>query len=935
MLSLGILPFDALLPGWWLAAYLAGLVLVPVLILAVLVLRLRSWHPAQHTPIDPATLPGMLTRQVQPWLGRLGFLGFTVQDYTRSLDEHQRECFIWRLASVKDRTVAIVKAQAATPTAKPKLSLTLLSFLQDGHVIVTADAPLAACLPEHWHAIHRHFTTLEAQLLEHRKRLDGQPVIIVPQQPQLGARLAAEEKAVPDAMLASGRFATVNFDGAAPKMMARPKLAWRQLMALLSGSAYASGRRKDVAAVTKKSENVFEESSTKPPVQERSADETAEEQLERYRYLTTTKPGRKYFAGRIGATIATVVVCLWLGFAAPLETLLVVLGLVLVHELGHWLMMKVFGYQGMGRFFIPFLNPLDRGRKLHAPAWQQLLVILAGPLPGLLAGTAILGAGIFVTLPGWVLDVGGFALLINIFHLLPFLPLDGGRVVDMLIFRDLPFLRPFFTALSGALVIVAWYFTGVRVLLYFAFGMLGGLAWDFRMIRVVRGGRRLGWKDAKDEDETLRQIFKGVREEGNDSFFAELNWHRQIEVLLAEVMRKRPGFLMRIFGGGVYVASVIVAAGVLVACFAIAVAGNGEHVRRMAEATEEFREDFPAGPAAPTEELAMPFRKLEANTAAGSIPDTVALDHFNWPSASRVINAGMVREATFAAWMGALCGKMESALHENRGPEAVRRAEVLLHIRATMEPAHTLGIRKILWKTEQTTLDAIEELAAAGELDEAAISRTEARITALNKVPVPEVENRLLVDGGIWNGITDTTPHDAESILDGSLPAVLDDARFWRRVHERRQAFLNHACLGREEMMCTAAVARHWKLSRKVGELPEDLKGMDPPWSGEGAHIAEFCEAHRMIGLRRLTTIAALRLEKHRRQTGKLPTMWKHALPGGGNLELVPGDEPKLVLEDRESGRKLPKWLADVPQPEPVGHVCRLNPSQTAALSRK
>jgi len=492
---------------------------------------------------------------------------------------------------------------------------------------------------------------------------------------------------------------------------------------------------------------------------------------------------------------------------------------------------------------------------------------------------------------------------------------------------------------SGLMVLLAWLGTGpspkAKPLLYIGLGMLGGLAWDIRMIRVVRGGRRLGWKNATDEDETLRQIFKGIREEGNDGFFSDMKWHRQIEVLLAEVMRKRPGFFLRIFGGGFYLTAWVLGVCLMLGVFAASLSGSQWHRQRMAVMTEEFREEFPERANPATEELAVPFRALEAKSKPGM--DTAALDHFDWPSASRVVNGGMVREDTFGIWMNALCTRVEKALDEGRGAEASRRAEMLLHARATMEPAATLRIRRTLWDSELRCYDALEKLGATGQLDEATLVRLDARLNALAKNPVPAVENRLLVDGNIWMDGPGSA-FDAEALVaDEMEPEKTEDTRFWRSVSEHRNRILERVAPYREESMATAALARHWRETKKVGDFPATLPGADMPLAMEADYIVNFCEAHQLVAWRRLTTLSALRLEAFRLKKGTFPHLWSHTIPGGATIQIdrSDNDRPKLVLQDRRDMPKLmPAWMKLMTEvPEPIYHECPLFPG--TSLSKK
>jgi hypothetical protein len=81
-----------------------------------------------------------------------------------------------------------------------------------------------------------------------------------------------------------------------------------------------------------------------------------------------------------------------------------------------------------------------QGEKRGVPAWQEAIVLLLGPLPGL-----ILGCGIFfldLAVPQAVLRTGATWLVtINFLNLLPFEPLDGGRFCNRLLFSRFRWLE--------------------------------------------------------------------------------------------------------------------------------------------------------------------------------------------------------------------------------------------------------------------------------------------------------------------------------------------------------------------------------------------------------------------------------------------------------------------------------------------------------------
>ncbi len=126
------------------------------------------------------------------------------------------------------------------------------------------------------------------------------------------------------------------------------------------------------------------------------------------------------------------------------------------HEAGHWLGMRLFGYRNVRMFFIPFFGAAVAGSKHATPAWQQALVLLLGPLPGIALGLALqfgLPPGSF---PGQH-ELIRMLIILNGFNLLPFVPLDGGRLVDLLLFSRRPWLAASFRLLTAAgLATVAW-----------------------------------------------------------------------------------------------------------------------------------------------------------------------------------------------------------------------------------------------------------------------------------------------------------------------------------------------------------------------------------------------------------------------------------------------------------------------------------------------
>src|SRR5215472_3613607 len=76
-------------------------------------------------------------------------------------------------------------------------------------------------------------------------------------------------------------------------------------------------------------------------------------------------------------------------FSANWALLLILTGIVIFHELGHFIAMKLFHYKELGIFFIPLLGAYASGTKREVSQKQSAIILLAGPLPGIIVGVAL------------------------------------------------------------------------------------------------------------------------------------------------------------------------------------------------------------------------------------------------------------------------------------------------------------------------------------------------------------------------------------------------------------------------------------------------------------------------------------------------------------------------------------------------------------------
>lgn len=163
------------------------------------------------------------------------------------------------------------------------------------------------------------------------------------------------------------------------------------------------------------------------------------------------------------------------------------LAVLALHEFGHLAAMRWSGYRDLRMVFIPLFGAVASGRHADATPWQRLVVLLAGPVPGMLLGgllAALVLAGKLSATP-WLLEAIALLMLLNYFNLLPFVPLDGGRVLELLLLEARPRLRGLFAA-AGALGIAAvglW--TDSSVALVLAALLALGLPGQLRQARLL------------------------------------------------------------------------------------------------------------------------------------------------------------------------------------------------------------------------------------------------------------------------------------------------------------------------------------------------------------------------------------------------------------------------------------------------------------------
>ena len=135
----------------------------------------------------------------------------------------------------------------------------------------------------------------------------------------------------------------------------------------------------------------------------------------------------KYVGLVLSMGISVVAYTLFFGWSFAIGFVL----LIFVHEMGHVIVLRRQGVPASAPLFIPFLGAFVNMRQMPRNAYQEAVSGLAGPYFGTAASAAVAVWGHAVG-SDFLLQLGALGFLVNLFNLLPVLPLDGGRAAAAL-----------------------------------------------------------------------------------------------------------------------------------------------------------------------------------------------------------------------------------------------------------------------------------------------------------------------------------------------------------------------------------------------------------------------------------------------------------------------------------------------------------------------
>ncbi|MEY4126753.1 MAG: site-2 protease family protein [Flavobacteriales bacterium] len=145
---------------------------------------------------------------------------------------------------------------------------------------------------------------------------------------------------------------------------------------------------------------------------------------------------------------------------------------LLVHEFGHFSMMKRFNYENVRMLFIPLMGAFVQGSKDRYSQTESLLVVVFGPFPGIILGSiGLYLSGVYQM--DWLLLLSFIFIFVNAINLLPIDPLDGGQILKLIVIRQRDLYLMIFALISSLTLIVVGFL--MEDWLVAGFGFLMGI----------------------------------------------------------------------------------------------------------------------------------------------------------------------------------------------------------------------------------------------------------------------------------------------------------------------------------------------------------------------------------------------------------------------------------------------------------------------------
>ncbi len=223
-------------------------------------------------------------------------------------------------------------------------------------------------------------------------------------------------------------------------------------------------------------------------------------------------------------------------FKDQIRFVLFLILVLFIHEMGHFVFMKLFKYENVRMLFIPLMGAFVQGSKEKYSQKESFYVISAGPFPGIWIGSALL---VFASIyqQEWMLELSFLFLFLNVINLFPIDPLDGGQLFKLYVNKKRDLFLMLFALFSSMLMIFVGWMIDSYIILAFGF-LMGFKVRGFQRshhLRKILDEKQIPYESTYDdlsnehyakikevliEETPALKKFLSMSEENNDEFLA-------------------------------------------------------------------------------------------------------------------------------------------------------------------------------------------------------------------------------------------------------------------------------------------------------------------------------------------------------------------------------------------------------------------------------
>jgi Zn-dependent protease len=505
----------------------AGLLILGVLGAFVVVASRRRVWPPRVESVELEAIPEDHFERMRPVAEELTRLGLRFEGFqceTCGPDEQ-----VWQAVfGSRDGSVWAVSESGRRGGA----GLVLHSFISNGRTVTTSDGEFSSLrATDDWRLSEFSWNDILAQVDFHRQAClgAGGHVVGLPQADEFKDLFAAAMEKQLDHLLSTR---ALREDAGEPgAMRLSPCRAPRVSLRLILHQRLVQWREKNRGRQRKEAAEV----------DAAAGERERYEQVKGFKYLDYYRRDRQSggLLTRLGwsgkgvvlfASLVVLAVVLYLRGTLDAGSLGIIAGVLLVHEAGHLGMMKLFGYRDLSVFLLPGAGVAAGGGKVRPPAWQEFWVLMSGPLPGLLAGGAVM---VHAYLHGGVSEFwqqwAWFSVVVNGFSLLPVVPFDGGRVVELLLLERMPLLRVIYQVLGAVFLVLLGALDWVLLLL--AVPAIAAIPDAWRIFRMGSWIRK-NLSPEHDDREALLRTFQIIDQTHSAGALGKPGWTLFVDKLL-------------------------------------------------------------------------------------------------------------------------------------------------------------------------------------------------------------------------------------------------------------------------------------------------------------------------------------------------------------------------------------------------------------------